>query len=266
MSGKMSKNIIVYPEIASSVLKTKEDDLYILWLLAKKIDVNGSGIVSLKEIINFAKIVLNIKSNYIYDKIEKGIDKFWRKPFGKYGNKFVCLLSPSKIVQRLQPQITRSKPVVVPLEYIHLTDRKFIRGLLISVVAGRYNDNRPLSMYSLIHNIGLSESTIRNALNESKCISIKTNYLILDSSKDKLSLSLKMQQCNQPWACKIIHNDDIFHLIKQQANSYDLDFYRLSYKSRPKELKRNDKKLFEILEPENIISNNDLMSFKAYQQ
>jgi len=66
MSGKMSKSIVIYPEIAASVLKTKEDDLYILWLLAKKIDINGSGIVSLREIFNFAKIVLNIKSNYIY--------------------------------------------------------------------------------------------------------------------------------------------------------------------------------------------------------
>jgi len=266
MSGKMSKSIIVYPEIAASVLKNKEDDLYILWLLAKKIDINGSGIVSLREIFNFAKIVLDIKSNYIYEKIEKGIDKFWRKPFGKYGNKFVCLLSPGKIIQRLQPQITRSKPVVVPLAYIQNTDRKFIRGLFVSIVAGRYLDNRPLSMYSLIHNTGLSESTIRNALYESKCISIKKNFLILATSKDKSSLSVKLQQCNEPWACKIISKDDIFHLIKQQANSYDLDFYRLSYKTRPKELKRNDRKLFEILEPENIISKNDLMSFKAYQQ
>ena len=262
----MSKNIIINPEIAASVLKNKEDDLYILWLLAKKIDVNGSGIVSLREIFNFAKIVLNIKSNYIYEKIDKGVNKYWRKPFGPYGNKSVCLLSPAKIISRLQPEITRSKPVVVPLSYIQSSDKKSIRILLISIVAGRYTDDRPLSMYSLIHNIGLSESTIRNSLYDSKCISIKKNYLILSSSEDKLYLSQQMQTCNQPWACKIIFKDGIFHLIKQQANSYDLDFYRLSYKLRPKELKRNDKKLFEILEPENVIFEDSLISFKTYQQ
>lgn len=262
----MSKSIIINPEIAASVLKNKEDDLYILWLLAKKIDVNGSGIVPIKEIFNFAKIVFDIKSNYVYEKIEKGIDKYWRKPFGPYGNKSVCLISPAKIISRLQPQITRSKPVVVPLSFIQSSDKKSIRSLLISIVAGRYIDNRPLSMYSLIHNIGLSESTIRNALYESKCISIKKNFMILSSSDNKLSLSKQMQTCNQPWACKIISENGIFHLIKQQANSYDLDFYRLSYKLRPKELKRNDKKLFEILELENVIFADSLISFKTYQQ
>ena len=80
----MIKSIVVNPEIAASVLKNKEDDLYILWLLAKKIDTNGSGIVAVKEIFNFAKIVLSIKSNYVYEKIDKGIGKYWRKPFGKY--------------------------------------------------------------------------------------------------------------------------------------------------------------------------------------
>jgi hypothetical protein len=262
----MIKSIIVNPEIAASVLKNKEDDLYILWLLAKKVDTNGSGIVSLKEIFNFAKIVLNIQSNYIYEKIEKGVGKYWRKPFGKYGNKNVCLLSPGKIIQRLKPDITRSKPVVVPLSYIQSSDKKTIRGLLISIVAGRYTDNKPLSMYSLIHNIGLSESTIRNALYDSKCLKIKSNFLILATDINRTSLAKLLQSDKEPWACKIVNNNGVFQLIKQQANSYDLDFYRLSLKSRPTELKKNDKRLFAILEPARYNNSNDLISFKTYQQ
>lgn len=262
----MSKSIIVNPEIASGVLKNKEDDLYILWLLAKKIDVIGSGIVAVKEIINFAKIVLNIKSNYVYEKIEKGIDKYWRKPFGKYGCKSVCLLSPNKIIQRLKPQITRCKPVSVPLSYIQSSGKKTIRGLLISIVAGRYTDNRPISMYSLIHNIGLSESTIRNALANSNCINSRANYIVIAQSIERSSLSQLLQNDKEPWACKIILNNGIFQLLKQQANSYDLDFFRLPLKSRPNELKKNDKRLFAILEPKRYNNENDLISFKTYHQ
>ena len=262
----MNKSIVVNPEIAASVLKNKEDDLYILWLLAKKIDTNGSGIVSLKEMFNFAKIVLSIKSNYVYEKIEKGVGKYWRKPFGKYGNKSVCLLSPNKIIQRLSPEITRSKPVIVPLSYIQSSDKKSIRGLLISIVAGRYTDSRPISMYSLIHNIGLSESTIRNALYDSKCLNVRNNFLVLATDINRSSLANILQTDKEPWACKIINNDGMFQLVKQQANSYDLDFYRLSLKTRPKELKKNDKRLFAILEPRRYNTSDDLVSFKTYQQ
>ena len=262
----MIKSIVVNPEIAASVLKNKEDDLYILWLLAKKIDTNGSGIVAVKEIFNFAKIVLSIKSNYVYEKIDKGIGKYWRKPFGKYGKKSVCLLSPNKIVQRLKPDITRSKPVVVPLSYIQSSDKKSIRGLLISIVAGRYLDSRPISMYSLIHNIGLSESTIRNALYDSKCLNIRSNFLVLATDTNRTSLAILLQDDKEPWACKITNANGIFQLIKQQANSYDLDFYRLSLKSRPPELKKNDKRLFAILEPKRYNTGSDLISFKTYQQ
>lgn len=266
MSGKILKSITIYPELASSVLINKEDDLYILWLLAKKVDINGSGIISLREMFNFAKIVLGIKSNYIYEKIDKGVNKYWRKPFGPYGNKSICLLSPTKVITRLQPKITRSKPVIVPLSYIQNSERKQIKILLISIVAGRFSDNRPISMYSLIHNTGLSESTIRNALHESKCITIKSNYFVIATDSNKVKLANLMQQSKEPWACKIVNSNGIFQLIKQQANSYDLDFYRLSYKLRPKELKRNDKKLFDLLEPKNNINTEDLISFKAYQQ
>jgi hypothetical protein len=166
----------------------------------------------------------------------------------------------------LKPDITRSKPVVVPLSYIQSSDKKSIRGLLISIVAGRYIDNRPISMYSLIHNIGLSESTIRNALYDSKCLKIKSNFLVLATDTNKSSLSDLLQNDKEPWACKIINDNGIFHLIKQQANSYDLDFYRLSLKSRPNELKKNDKRLFAILEPSRYNNSNDLISFKTYQQ
>ena len=262
----MNKSLIINPEIAASVLKNKEDDLYILWLLAKKIDTNGSGIIPLKEIFNFSKIVFGVNSNYRYEKIDKGINKYWRKPFGKYGNKSICLLSPNKIIQRLKPDITRSKPVVVPLSYIQSSDKKTIRGLLISIVAGRYSDNRPISMYSLIHNIGLSESTIRNALYDSKCLKIRNNFLVLAINENKLQLNHLLQSDKEPWACKIISRDNCYQLIKQQANSYELDFYRLPLKTRPQELKKNDKRLFAILEPNRYNNTNDLLSFKAYQQ
>ena len=48
----IDKHIIIYPEVAASCLKNNEADLYIIWLLSKKIDIEGNGIVSLADILN----------------------------------------------------------------------------------------------------------------------------------------------------------------------------------------------------------------------
>ena len=98
----MNNNIIIYPELAASVLANKEEDVFFIWLLAKKVDESGNGIVPLKKIFEIVNNCLGLKSNYVYTKIEKGIDLFWRKPFGKHGNKSLCLLSIDKITKRLQ--------------------------------------------------------------------------------------------------------------------------------------------------------------------
>ena len=83
----IDKHLIIYPEIAASCLKNNEADLYIIWLLSKKIDIEGNGIVSLADILNITNKVLSLKSTWAYTKISKGENTYWRKPYGKHGKR-----------------------------------------------------------------------------------------------------------------------------------------------------------------------------------
>ena len=126
---------------------------------------------------------------------------------------------------------------------------KNIKNLYISIVAGRFDDNRPISFYSLIHNMGISESSIRHALKDSVHISTKENYSIIDQNKslDEL-IKIKYSQDNNS-RYKIHETDNIYQLLKQEANSYILnDFDRLPFKYRPKFLRKYDKLMLDCLE------------------
>lgn len=248
----MNNFIIINPELASSTLKHKEEDVFVIWLICKKIDLTGNGIIDLKELLNIASICLGLKSTFVYTKIEKGIDKYWRKPFGKNGSKKLALLSINKVIERLQPEIAKSKPVKVSTKLLNsngVTNAKFIKTLLLSIVAGRYEENKPLSLASLMSNTGLSESTVRNLLQDSPFINIRANYKVVLENDDRRILGALMQKDNTPWLYKIQPHNGTLALIKQAPNSYELrDLQRLPLKTRPHLLKRNDKKILENMQ------------------
>lgn len=248
-SFKMNKFIIINPELASSALIHKEEDVFVLWLVSKNIDITGNGLIDLKELLNIASICLGLRSTYVYSKIEKGIDKYWRKPHGKNGYKKIALLSINKVIERLKPSITKSKPVKVNLSILNSkgeSNSRYIKTLLLSLVAGRYEDNKPLSLSSIMSNTGLSESTVRNLLKDSPFINARSNYKIISSDSNPKKLAKIMQLDSEPWACRIINHDEEFILIKQTPNSYELvDLPRLPYRTRPSLLKKNDKLLLD---------------------
>lgn len=246
--GTMIDNFILYPEIIAEVIKNNEEDIFVLWLFAKDNSKDSNGLVEVKSLIEFCNIHLGIKSNFVYSKITKGIDKYWRKPTGKNGKKKLGLISIDKIIFRLSPNITRSKPVIVPKNLL-FCKTKDIRNLFISIVAGRYHDNKPLSMYSLIHNMGISESAIRNAIKDCIYISTYKNYETLAENNSTIALQNILKNHETPWACKIVKTDSSFKLIKQIPNSYELIFKRLPLCKRPKQLKKNDKIMLDNLEP-----------------
>ena len=145
----MSKTIILNPEVIAQVLKHNEVDVYILWAISKLVDVNNSGIVPIEEIINISKIVFQHSSSVVYAKIKKGTNLYWTAPHGQFGNKTVCLFSVNKIIDRLKPEITRSKPVAIPLGTIKDQSLKFVKNLLISIFAARYEDERPVAIETI---------------------------------------------------------------------------------------------------------------------
>ncbi len=272
----MNKFIIINPELASSALKNKEEDVFIIWLISKNIDLKGNGIIDLKELLNIASISLGLKSTFVYTKIEKGIDKYWRKPFGKNGSRKIALLSINKVIERLQPDLAKSKPVKVNINLLNshgIANSKFIKILLLSTVAGRYEENKPLSLASLMSNTGLSESTVRNLLQDSPFINIRANYKVLLENDDRKVLTAMMQNANEPvpYSCRIISQNDTLALIKQVPNSYELiDLQRLPYKTRPQLLKRNDKRILENMQERRYYikdnkvstSNSEIVSYR----
>lgn len=251
-------NIIINPEIAASALKNDEADLFLIWLLSKKIDKSNSGIIDLSEIINIADKVLGIKSNYIYKKIKFGENKYWRKPFGIRGHKKICLLSMNNVIDRLKPDLARTKAFIIPSHVFKFDNFKLGKNFLISLVAARYEDYRPISLDSLIKNTGQSESTIRNAIKECVHVKVKSNYEIIFVSESKLEANKLLQSFDTPWSFRIIQNGNCYNVIKQLPNSYIIsEFDRQPIRCRPDRLKKIDKITFANLTQQKYYIKNE---------
>lgn len=230
----------VYPELIAKIIKENELDLYLIWVFCKKMNANGSGIIEVANLLQIATFLFNIKSNHVYKKLDNGIDKYWGDVFVKNDKRFVCLYSNKKLVNRLEPEIYKTKPFLIPYSFIETLPEKnykSIKSIFISLVAGRYDDERPVSIEALTHQLNLSESSIRNALKESAVITKKTNFIDMGEKRIMDDLYSKPND-------KIVISDGSVRLFRQLPNSYSVDcFPRLSIKSRPKELKINDRKL-----------------------
>ena len=253
----MSQTIILNPEVIAQVLKHNEVDVYIIWAISKLVDINNSGIVPLEEIINIANIVLGYNSTFVYNKIKKGTNLYWTSPHGKTGKKTVCLFSINKIINRLSPEITRSKPVAIPLDVLKNQGLKSVKALFISIFAGRYEDERPVAIETITFYTGQSESTVRNALKDCKYISVRQNYEVIDKTTKKTKLALTEEQMQEYKKVKLIQKNYSFAICKQISNSYRLnEFDRLPLRTRPKALKIIDKKLVLNLEPRHYHEKN----------
>jgi hypothetical protein len=236
-----SKNIIIYPELAAKVLQNNESEIFILWCILKTLDTNGTGVVLMSDILEICKKVFGLNPTYAYSKITKGIDKCWRKPKGSKGKKVMGLFSFKAICQRLQPDLTRCHPIVVPLNYFvsGTTDCKFFKNFLIGCVAGRYVDGRPISIAAIALNCGLCESTTRNALKTCSFLDIKPKYKIIKSDPSKTKLQVFKSLSESGIKYRIAQGQDGFLLVEQMPNSYTIsDFDRLPVRFRPDVLKK----------------------------
>ena len=253
MRIQTSNCLILYPELAAESLKNNESDIFIIWSILKKVDTVGSGIVLLSDILKICEKVLGLKSTYAYTKITKGIGKYWREPKGRNGYKTVGLFSFKQIVVRLSPKLARSEPIVIPFNYFNsngFKNSKNIKNLLIGCVAGRYVDNRPISLASIQENTGQSESTVRNAIKECAFLEYKTNTEKVSVSKNILGAMASKSMQEKSVAYKIEKIENNYFMIKQLPNSYIIkDFDRLPLKCRPDILSKTVQKNFELLIP-----------------
>lgn len=246
----MRKSIILNPEIIAQVLKNNETDIYVLWAISKVIDVNGSGIISTSELINIASKIFKFKSNFVYEKIKKGVGLYWTNPSGKIGHKTICLFSINKIIERLNPNITRSKPVMIPISVFQNASLKSIKELFISVFASRHDDGRPVSVETISFYTGLSESTIRNTIKNCKHLEVKNNFETLNKNASKTRCILNTEQQKDIKIYRMLQKGTRSILCRQIANSYNLkEFEKLPLRARPKSLKKIDKQIVVNLMP-----------------
>jgi hypothetical protein len=195
----------------------------------------------MSDILEICKKVFGLNPTYEYSKITKGIDKYWRKPKGSKGKKVMGLFSFKAICQRLQPDLTRCHPIVVPLNYFvsGTTDCKFFKNFLIGCVAGRYVDGRPISIAVIALNCGLCESTTRNALKTCSFLDIKPKYKIIKSDPSRTKLQVFKSLSESGIKYRIAQGQDGFLLVEQMPNSYTIsDFDRLPVRFRPDVLKK----------------------------
>jgi hypothetical protein len=251
----MKKNLVIFPEIISGVIRNNELDIFLIWQCSKLIPSSENGIIEVKELLNIAKRLFGYSDTYSYSKINKGIDKFWRKPFGLTRQKKVCLITIDKIISKYEINVTRCMPFEVPLSAIQYKTIKEIKNFFIGIVASRYDLSRPIAIHSIVENCGISESSVRNALQDCQYVKTKRNYQLISQSFSKVALGKELQSKQDPWAYRIISNESYFQLIRQLPNSYSMpEFNRLSMKMRPKSLRKIDKQLLDKIDQRKYFS------------
>lgn len=263
MNKSKNPQIIINPELLPNIIRNGEHDLFCLWNAAKQIDFTGSGIVDQSEFINIAINIFGFNKTYVYSKINKGVNLYWRKPYGKKGVKKIALLGINQIIKRLMPEVTRAKPVAIPNSIFYNQSSKSIKNLFVSIFAARYDDNRPISIETISRYTTLSESSVRNALKDCPFITTKSNYEILLSSSNRAEVLELFKKQNNCFSLRILEKNNQYILIKQISNSYILNSLdRIPIKYRPKELRKIDKMLLEKISSRlyDISDNNILVN------
>ena len=250
MSSVSDIQVILYPELIAAAFKNREADLYICWTVLKAIDIasSSSGHMKTTNMQSLFMGLLGISESQAYTKLSNGIGKYWNPPKGKKGKRTTSIISKNNIVKHLDPTMTKTHPFGVKLsELLSCGGWRNVKALLLSMVAARCSDARPTTYATIEDQTGLSEQTIRRAVHAcpnlhimANCVKMATSNSYEHLREDLIMMVKKSGRDNNPWF--IIQQDGVYHIVKRLANSYALPEYeRLSYKTRPKELRACDK-------------------------
>jgi hypothetical protein len=230
-SGQKFKtdNLIFNPELVSHFLKTDLTSQFLLWTMLRNMDIT-SGQFHISILKALTTEYLGLQSTHIYKLIEKGEDVFWNR--SKKDKKIFYIVSLKKVCVNIEFNINRSEPFVIPISLFDshgYKNTKDVKNIMISLIASRYVDERPISIKSLCENTGQSESTVRNALRDCPHVKVLKNIKIEPISEAYQALRLENKATYLSGS----------NLITQLPNSYQfLEAYRLPLKTRPKELKK----------------------------
>lgn len=240
----------VYPELVAAALKSHEADLYAVWLVLKAIDKNSgsSGHIQHSYMLNFVMDILHLSITQSYKKLNDGQNKYWGKFAGKKGQKSTSLFSIERVINHLQPDLTRTDSFGLPVDVFYtLNGWKDIKAILYSIVASRYEDLRPVSRATICDNTGSSLSTLHRQIHSDKGPDIYRNEVVLAESVRADVVGKKREALfaaghSSPLFIK--KEGYMYHLIQVLPNSYS---YKASIynrynanKHRPKALKYFD--------------------------
>lgn len=240
-------DVMLCPEIIAATSRKKIVDLYVVWAAIRAIDKykNGKGTFSTDDVSFIMEIILGVQKKYTYTLIKKGIDIFWSKPIGDRGKQRVFLIGMARVLERVQPEMTRTRPFSFKLYQLCEENRSSnLKSLLVGAVASRHSGERPVTIASIGLDMGMSRSTIKRRMRSCADIKSQRNYgkvhIVQTQEKANTVLTRLMNtvafQGKKPFRVKQINSD--YYILKQLANSYIMpEPRRLSLKYRPKELK-----------------------------
>lgn len=228
------KKVTLYPELIASFLRINLEKEFLAWNIIRTIN-DSAGVVNYSDIVNIISNIFNISKTQSYQIAKNGTNIFWRKSNNNKKSQNCGLVSLSNVIKYADINITKTKPFEIPAKIFFQTSAKENKNFLISLVASRYAEYKPLSIKIIAENTGLSETTVRNALHQCPYVKITSNFNIIESFTTLDDV--KSHRINNA-RYKIENINGKYNLLRQDANFYEIIcFDRKSLKSRPKELK-----------------------------
>lgn len=241
------ENLYIYPELIAIAEKRKLLDKYICWHLLKLIDKKkgNSGYFNIKSILSIINYLFGVGNSQCYKIFNDGIDIFWNKPSNIKGHRYTGLKSSNKVINFLQPDMTRTKPFKIKVKDLispnKQNQKRYLVNKLTGFVAARNTKIKPIAHSIIQEQMGISKSTVKRRLSECPGLVIAPNckQIYAGKSYEEAKLFLENFDFNKEKnPCRVTKIDEKYYITQQIGNSYVLPEYtRISNRKRPKQLR-----------------------------
>jgi hypothetical protein len=240
--------IVIYPEVAAAALKAKVHAAYAVFIIVKVYDSHrgGSGLVSIRELVEIAQKTLGVSKSQAYRVISGGIGVFWREP----RHKTVGLFSHLRAYYNLGIEMFSSKPIRLTVAQIGYDSENYsgsyIKDLMVSCVASWDSGCSAIAVETIAELTGISTRTIRRQIKYMSCrssgivLDVSTCYKVKCDNINQTEANARVQQLNSSGMVKYhsAPKDGKFVILERTGNLYSLSgVERLGRRRRHRHLK-----------------------------
>ena len=258
-----SLEVIVHPENVAAAFQRNEANLFAIWMCLNAVDRAScrDGRFRLDSTYLMIQKVTGVKRAQAYALFKKGVGVYWSDTYraskptadGKV-DKFVLLRSLKHVVAHLQPNMTRSHALSVPISEFAGDDGGFtpVKRMLMDIVIGR--NTSPISRAQMTAALNVSMTTVKRCLRESPRLHKQTNFAVLHRGKDEqdarsVANRLRIASGGKR-AYRVGLADGAYHVFQQLPNTFFLnDWDRLPISQRPRELRAFDSEVTARCKP-----------------